>query len=294
MTPEEKNLISGLFDRLAQANTQAKDAEAEELIRSRVAQNPSAPYLLAQSTLVMQQAVANAQNRIAGLEQQLNEVKGGQKAPSGGGFLSGVASLFGGGGSHAQPQQPSTPPPVPRPAGQTPPPPPVAQQPQPGYGYAPPPPPQYAPAQPGGGGFLQSALTTAAGVAGGALLFRGIENLIGHNPGPFGGAAIPGGGFMPSGPQEVVNNYYMEGTQAPGEQRVADQGDPDPDSQYVADQGDPDPDSRYVADQGDPDPDSQYVADQRDPDPDDQYTDTTDYGSGDDFGGDSGGDDNFV
>ena len=71
MTPEEKNLISGLFDRLAQANTQAKDAEAEELIHSRVAQNPSAPYLLAQSTLVMQQAVANAQNRIAGLEQQL-------------------------------------------------------------------------------------------------------------------------------------------------------------------------------------------------------------------------------
>jgi hypothetical protein len=92
---------------------------------------------------------------------------------------------------------------------------------------------------------------------------------------------MPGGGFMPSGPQEVVNNYYMEGTQAPGEQRVADQGDPDPDSQYVADQGDPDPDSQYVADQGDPDSD-------------DQYTDTTDYGSGDDFGGDSGGDDNFV
>lgn len=279
MTPEEQNLISGLFDRLAQANTQAKDAEAEELIRSRVAQNPSAPYLLAQSTLVMQQAVANAQNRIAGLEKQLNEVKEGQKAPSGGGFLSGVASLFGGGGSHAQPQQPSTPPPAPRPAGQTPPP--VPQQPQPGYGYAPPPPPQYAPAQPGGGGFLQSALTTAAGVAGGALLFRGIENLIGHNPGPFGGAVMPGGGFMPSGPQEVVNNYYMEGSQAAGEQRVADQGDPDPDSQYVADQGDPDPDS-------------QYVADQNDPDPDNQYTDATDYGSGDDFGGDSGGDDNFV
>jgi len=282
MTPEEKNLISGLFDRLAQANTQAKDAEAEELIRSRVAQNPSAAYLLAQSTLVMQQALANAQTRIADLDKQLNEAKAGQKAPpSGGSFLSGVASFFGAGSSQAQPQPPLSPPPIPRPAGQTPPPPPVAQHPQQGYGYAPPPPPQYATAQPSGGGFLQSALTTAAGVAGGALLFRGIENLIGHNPGPFGGAVMPGGGFMPSGPQEVVNNYYTEGTQAPGEQRVADQGDPDPDSQYVADQGDPDPDSQYVADQGDPDSD-------------DQYTDTTDYGSGDDFGGDSGGDDNFV
>jgi hypothetical protein len=282
MTPEEKNLISGLFDRLAQANTQGKDAEAEELIRSRVAQNPSAPYLLAQSTLVMQQALANAQTRIADLEKQLNEAKTDQKAPSGGSFLSGVASLFGGGSSHVQPQQPATPPPVPRPAGQSaPPPPPVPQQQQQGYGYAPPPPPQYAPAQPPGGGFLQSALTTAAGVAGGALLFRGIESLIGHNPGPFGGAVMPGGGFMPSSPQEVVNNYYMEGNQAPGEQRVAEQGDPDPDSQYVADQGDPDPDSKYVADQNDPDPDN-------------QYTDATDYGSGDDFGGDSGGDDNFV
>ena len=54
------------------------------------------------------------------------------------------------------------------------------------YGYPPPPP------QPGGrggaGGFLQGALSTAAGVAGGALLFQGIENLLGHNPGPFSGA----------------------------------------------------------------------------------------------------------
>jgi hypothetical protein len=290
MTPEENNLISGLFDRLAQANAQPKDAEAEQLIRSKVAQNPSAPYLLTQSTLVMQQALANAQNRIVDLEKQLNEAKSGQKSQSGGSFLSGVASFFGGGSSHGEPQQPSTPPPTPRPAGQTPPPPPVPQQPQ--QGYAPPPPPQYAPSPSGGGGFLQNALMTAAGVAGGALLFRGIENLIGHNPGPFAGSITPGGGFMGSGtPQEVVNNYYMEGSQAPGETRTADQGDPDPDSQYVSNQGDQDPDTRYAADQRDPDPDSQYVADQGDPDPDNQYADTTDYGSG---GDDVGGDDNLA
>jgi hypothetical protein len=40
----------------------------------------------------------------------------------------------------------------------------------------------------GGGGFLRTALTTAAGVAGGALLFEGIRNLMGGSPGAFGPA----------------------------------------------------------------------------------------------------------
>ncbi|HEV3064294.1 MAG TPA: DUF2076 family protein, partial [Chthoniobacterales bacterium] len=62
MTPEEQNLISGLFDRLAQASNQSKDAEADQLIRSKVAEIPSSPYLLVQSALVMQQALSNAQS----------------------------------------------------------------------------------------------------------------------------------------------------------------------------------------------------------------------------------------
>ena len=33
----------------------------------------------------------------------------------------------------------------------------------------------------GGGGFLRTALTTAAGVAGGALLFQGISSMFGHS-----------------------------------------------------------------------------------------------------------------
>jgi hypothetical protein len=40
--------------------------------------------------------------------------------------------------------------------------------------------------QPSGGGFLRTAMATAAGVAGGALLFEGIRSLIGGNPGAFG------------------------------------------------------------------------------------------------------------
>ena len=33
----------------------------------------------------------------------------------------------------------------------------------------------------GGGSFLRTALTTAAGVAGGALLFQGISSMFGHS-----------------------------------------------------------------------------------------------------------------
>jgi len=207
MTPEEQNLISGLFDRLGQASNQPKDAEADQLIRSKVAEIPTAPYLLVQSTLVMQQALSNAQSRIAALEKQLAEAKTSAGAQqSGGSFLSGVASFFGGGQAHGQPQR-ATPPPPPSS------PPPVSMQPaQPSaYAY----PPQQPPA-PGraGSGFLQGALTTAAGVAGGALLFQGIESLIGHNPGPFAGTFGPSGGFLggerPVENTEITNNYYVE------------------------------------------------------------------------------------
>src|SRR5271165_2766559 len=207
MTPEEKNLISGLFDRLGEASSQPKDLEADQLIRSKVAENPAAPYLLTQSILVMQQALSNAQTRIAALEKQVAEGAAvAQPHQGGGSFLSGVASLFGGG----QPQRATPPPP---PAA----PPIIPLQPQ-AYGYAPPVPQQQAPSRfSGGGGFLQGALTTAAGVAGGTLLVQGIENLIGHNPGPFSGTFAPSGGLFggdrPVETTEIVNNYYTEGDQ---------------------------------------------------------------------------------
>jgi uncharacterized protein len=255
MTPEERNLISGLFDRLSQASSQGKDAEADQLIRSKVAEIPAAPYMLVQSLLVMQQAVGNAQSRISALEKQLAERESAPAAQqTGGSFLAGVASLFGGGQSHAQPQRATTPPP----------PPPAPMQPaQPqAYGYPP------AVPQPAarGGGFLQGALTTAAGVAGGALLFQGIEGLLGHNPGPFSGAVSPSGGLFggatPTENTEIINNYYDQGDENRGQ---VDQGNTDQ-TAYA----DPDPDP-------DPDPGTG----------DDYVSDNTDFG-----GDDSGGDDN--
>jgi uncharacterized protein len=171
MNPEERSLIEALFTRLAPLSAQTKDAEAEALIRARVASQPDAPYFLAQSTLVLQHVVEAAQSRIAELEKQLADSRA--AAPQGS-FLSG---LFG---------TPSSP--TPRP---------VPVQPPP------------LPSQPAvGGGFLQNAMATAAGVAGGALLFQGIEGLFGH-----GGSGIGsfGGGLGASAaPTEVINNYYEE------------------------------------------------------------------------------------
>ena len=180
MTPEESQLINGLHDRLDQAAVQNRDPEAENLILKRFAANPHAPYLLTQSVLVLQQAVTGAQSRIADLEKQLAEAKA--QPQQGGGFLS---SIFG------SPVAPQAAAPV-RPAA----PPPIPQQP-------------VAPAPSQGGSFLQTALGTAAGVAGGALLFQGIENMMGHNPGPFGGMGTSSGGFLGENqPAEIINNYY--------------------------------------------------------------------------------------
>jgi hypothetical protein len=264
MTPEERNLISSLFDRLGQASSQPRDPEADQFIRSKMAEVPAAPYLLVQSTLVMQQALTNAQSRIAALEKQVAETNPSSATHQGGGFLAGVASLFGAGQSHGQPTPPrATPqPPAPPPAAPMQP-----AQPPPSYGYQ-----QGAPqaaGRSGTGGFLQGALSTAAGVAGGALLFQGIENLIGHNPGPFSGVSTSSGGVfgqgMPGENTEVINNYYNEGDENRGQM---DQGNVD---QPAYADPDPDPDPATTDD---------YVS-----------NDSTDVGN-DDFGG--GDDSSYV
>jgi hypothetical protein len=50
-------------------------------------------------------------------------------------------------------------------------------------------------------GFLRSAAATAAGIAGGALLFQGIQSMFGHG---FGGAGFA---QQPGISETIVNNY---------------------------------------------------------------------------------------
>ena len=213
MTPQERDLITTLLTRLKSATGagQAKDAEADALIDQAVSEQADAPYYLVQTVLIQDLSLHQAQNRIAELEHQLSDASAPKPAGS---FL---GNLFG----RNQPpapvaQQAQNPGPWNRGPQVAPPPPPppgpgYAQQ--PGWG-------QQGYAQGGygggvgggmlggaGGGFLRSAAATAAGVAGGALLFEGISGLFGHNyaSGLYGGG---GGGFTPGLGETVVNNYY--------------------------------------------------------------------------------------
>ncbi|MBX3537603.1 MAG: DUF2076 domain-containing protein [Chelatococcus sp.] len=175
MNEQEKDVIGGIFDRLRQADGQPRDPEAEAFIRERVAAQPSAPYVMAQVVHVQEQALANLNQRIAALEAELAEARNAPQAQQAGGFLSG---LFGG-GAPAAPARPSAAPVAPEAAarggassmgadfqGAQPPSGPWGGANAPGFGAG-----ANGPwgQRMGGGGFLSSALTTAAGVAGGLV-----------------------------------------------------------------------------------------------------------------------------
>lgn len=213
MTPEERTLLSDLFRRLreveSQQHSQPRDAEAEDFIRRSVQDQPLSSYYMAQTVLVQQQALTAAQTRIEDLERQLRE-RPVQPAQSGGSFLSNALGI---GRS-------------PWGRGAEPPPAPSYPQEQPGAGRSPwgaaptavpgaaYPPQQYSPSpypQPGmaprGGGFFAGAAQTAAGVAGGMLAASAISSLLHHSPGPFGTAmAQPLAGETIN--ETVINNYY--------------------------------------------------------------------------------------
>ncbi len=148
MTPQEKDLLTTLLGRLKSAAGQPKDPDADALIRQTVAEQQDAPYYLAQTVLIQDLALHNAQNRIAQIEQQLTEAQQ-QAARQPTSFL---GSLF---GLH------SAPPPAPPPSGgSVPPAGPWTRSPQaagapPAQPYGQPYPPGggYAPGA-GGGGFM--------------------------------------------------------------------------------------------------------------------------------------------
>ncbi|MBV1704203.1 MAG: DUF2076 domain-containing protein [Hyphomicrobiales bacterium] len=180
MSPEERNVIDGLFARIQGAAQAPRDPEAEAHIIEALRAQPYAPYVMTQTLLVQQHALEAAQARIAELEAQPAA-----PPPS---FLGGLGkSLFGAGVAAAPPR-------VYRPA--------AAPQPEPyappqggaqGGPWSPSAQPQSGPwgGAPAGGGFLQQALRTATGVAGGMLAADAISSLF--RGGPFGGGNQFGG-----------------------------------------------------------------------------------------------------
>jgi hypothetical protein len=178
------------------------DRDADAFIGQAFTQYPEARYRITQLAFVQEHALVEAQNRIKRLEWELQQAQqAAQQAqqsaqkPAGGGFFGG---LFGGG---SRPQQ-APPQGDPRWGGQGAPGYPGGQPQQPSYQQAAPPPPQYPPnyqqgmfQQRGGSGFLGSALTTAAGVAGGLVAGEALMNLFSPHQGLGGGGGFGGGGF---------------------------------------------------------------------------------------------------
>lgn len=214
MTNEERDLISRFVSRVGGAPQGAGfgssvpatrpdlppiDPEADRFIDQQFQAHPEARYRITQMAVVQEAALGEMQNRIRRLEWEVQQAQSQRQAPRSGGLFSG---LFGGGQRQA-------------------PPPGYGQQPpgygQPGYGpqgygqqgYGQPPQPQYQAGgyqpgmfQRGGSGFLGSALTTAAGVAGGVVVGESLMNMFeGGHGGGFGG------GFGGGGETVIENNY---------------------------------------------------------------------------------------
>ncbi len=196
MTPQERELLSGLFERIGGTAAAPRDREADAFISEAVRAMPHAPYVMAQTVLVQDEALKAATARIQELEARMAEQERDRSAEPGS-FLGGIGkSLFGDGqrrtGSgvpavgSGQAAQPYAEPPgsvwgrgslgvAPQNAGMN-----QAPAQGPWAGQA---------AAGAGGGFLRSAMTTAAGVAGGALLFSGIQSLMNSH----GSGLIPPG-----------------------------------------------------------------------------------------------------
>lgn len=191
MTPQERQLVDDLFDRLSKVEGAARDPEAAASIVQGMRKAPNAIYALVQTVLLQDEALKRAHERIQDLE------SAGTNERQPGGFLDTMReTIFG-----QNPQRGSVPsvrpPELPsRPtwnSGQ------VMQQAQaPGqYGQPPYGQPYGGPQAPmgGGGSFLGTAAAAAAGMVGGSLLLGSIRSMMGGgNHQSFGDTAGHSGG----------------------------------------------------------------------------------------------------
>ena len=79
MNQDERQLITGLFDRLRVFGQPEKDRDADTLISQSIRANPNATYMLVQSVLVQENALEQAQNRIQDLEARVQELESSQR-----------------------------------------------------------------------------------------------------------------------------------------------------------------------------------------------------------------------
>jgi hypothetical protein len=191
MTPQERQLVDDLFDRLSKLEGAPRDPDAAAAIAQGLRSAPNAVYALVQTVLLQDEALKRANSRI----QELEAGGAGEQRQSGGFLDSMRETIFG----QERGSVPNVRPPdmASRPtwnSGQ------VLQQAQPpgqfnqgpyGQPYGAP----QAPMGGGGGSFLGTAAAAAAGVVGGSLLLGSIRSMMGggsHQS--FGDTAGSGGG----------------------------------------------------------------------------------------------------
>lgn len=161
MNTQERDELARFLQQLTQAQITQKDSEAESLIRDACSRQPDAAYLLVQRSLILDQALQNAQAQTSRLQGELDHMRSQTRAGSGsGGFLD----------PNAWGNSPVTQPGVISQAAATPTTPRLFA-PQTG-----------APAPSSwGSGMLGNIATTAAGVVAGGFLFQGIGHLLGNH-----------------------------------------------------------------------------------------------------------------
>lgn len=206
MTPQERQLVDDLFDRLAKVESAPRDPDAIAAMQEGLRKAPNSLYTLVQTVLLQDEALKRANAHI----QELEQAHAPEQQQSGS-FLDAMRdTIF---GKEQRGSVPNVPPPAQnRPvwnSGQ------VLQQSQgggrydqgpygqPGYnqgygqtGYG-------APPFGGGGSFLGTAAAAAAGVVGGSLLLNSIRGMMGGHAQGFGDTTIinEGGSGRPWGDQ---------------------------------------------------------------------------------------------
>ncbi|HEY4143183.1 MAG TPA: DUF2076 domain-containing protein [Pseudolabrys sp.] len=167
MTPQERQLVDELFDKLARLETSPRDRDAERAIADGLSRAPNAVYALVQTALVQDEALKRADARIRELSGEDNG------APANGGFLDTMRAALGGSTSRGSVPSVSASGPDSRwNTGGA-----YAQQAASQHQAAP------QPQVGSGGSFLGTAAASAAGVIGGALLMNSISSMFSHRGG---------------------------------------------------------------------------------------------------------------
>jgi hypothetical protein len=194
MSPQDRQLLQDFLNQLTQARGVPKDPEAEAMIARAVAEQPDAPYLLVQRALLLEQALNNAKAEMSALQSQARGA--GQGAPA---FLDPNAWGNSGAARPAPASQPYQAAPQPYQA---------APQPyqMPAQAQAPASSPGFL--RGGMGGMLGNVAATAAGVAGGAFLFQGLEHLLGNHAGNGFLGTQSGFNSLTQPVEETINNFY--------------------------------------------------------------------------------------